>query len=285
MILVRNKNDIVNLKNGNQICGTFPELDNSEIRFMGQNNILFCEEGVRLQESLLEFHQDNSVIYLGNNKQAYKLNVSLWHESVFHMGRNNYINQNMQVLLGEQRHCFIGDSCMFSWGIMIMNSDAHLVYSVETGKRINFAKSVYIGDHVWLGHDCLLLKGTQVDSGSIIGAGSVVANKKIPHNESWGGNPARQLSDKIFWDGTSVFGWTLEETSMSENYSEFLRKYKKEGTMNRWMYNYTDKDVIEYSEIDELLNRAHSSQDRCDILIRLHEQKKKNRFVHNIENR
>ena len=88
MILVRNKNDIVNLKNGNQICGTFPELDNSEIRFMGQNNILFCEEGVRLQESLLEFHQDNSVIYLGNNKQAYKLNVSLWHESVFHMGRN-----------------------------------------------------------------------------------------------------------------------------------------------------------------------------------------------------
>lgn len=72
---------------------------------------------------------------------------------------------------------------------------------------------------------------------------------------------------------------------MSENYSEFLRKYKKEGTMNRWMYNYTDKDVIEYSEIDELLNRAHSSQDRCDILIRLHEQKKKNRFVHNIENR
>lgn len=280
MIIIKSRDDFVNLENGNQICGTFPELDNSEIRFMGKNNILFCEESVRLQGSILHFFKDNSVIYLGNNKRVYKLNVSLWHDSVFHMGRDSYINQNIQVLLGEQRHCFIGDNCMFSWGILIMNSDAHLVYSVETGKRVNFTKSIYIGDHVWVGQDCLLLKGTQVDSGSIIGARSVVANKKIPHNESWGGNPVRRISDKIFWDGTGVQGWKQDKTCMSENYSEFVENYKVRCTMDYWIYQYTEKEVIEYSDIDERLNGAESSQERCDILVRLNEAKEKNRFVH-----
>lgn len=278
MAIIKNKDDIVKLEDGNQICGAFPELDNSEIIFMGRNNMLFCEEGVRLQGSTLQFNKNDSVIYLGSNRQVYKLNVSLWHESVFHMGRGNYINQNIQVLLGEQRHCFIGDNCMFSWEITIQNSDAHPVYSVETGKRVNLSKSVYIGDHVWVGHDCLLLKGTQIDSGSIIGAGSVVSNKKIPHNESWGGNPVRRISDKIFWDGTSVHCWKPDKTCISENYSEFLENYKTTGAMDQWIYEYIEKDVVEYSDIEERLNRVHSSQERCEILKQL--QRQKNRFVH-----
>lgn len=280
MISIKSKDDIVNLANGNQILGMFPELDDSEIRFIGKNNILFCEEGVRLKGSVLLFKKDNSVICLGSNKHAYKLNVSVYHDSTIHMGRDSFINHNIHIVAAEQRHCFIGDNCMFSREIWIRNSDAHLVYNVETGKRLNLTKSVYIGDHVWIGQGCLLLKGTQIDSGSIIGAGSTIANKKIPHNESWGGNPARRISDKIFWDGACVYAWTHDKTCFSENYSEFVEKYKKGCTTDYWIYNYTQEDVMEYSDIDERLNEAQSSQEKCDILIQLHEHKRKNRFVH-----
>lgn len=37
---------------------------------------------------------------------------------------------------------------MFSWNIWIAPTDGHLIFDVLTHKRINFGKSIYIGDHV-----------------------------------------------------------------------------------------------------------------------------------------
>lgn len=78
------------------------------------------------------------------------------------------------------------------------NSDAHLIYSCSSGRRINPTQSIYVGEHVWMGQDVRLLKGTQIDSGSIIGAASVVAGKKIMHNSSWSANPSRQIGEGVF---------------------------------------------------------------------------------------
>lgn len=80
--------------------------------------------------------------------------------------------------MSEHKHCFIGDNCMFSFDILIRNSDHHLIYDCENNKRINPTKSVFIGDHVWIGQLVNILKGTRIDSGSIVGASSVVAGKK-----------------------------------------------------------------------------------------------------------
>ncbi|MBD5518940.1 MAG: hypothetical protein HDR07_10835 [Lachnospiraceae bacterium] len=70
---------------------------------------------------------------------------------------------------------------MISFLAGIRNSDSHLIYSCDDGNRINPPQSVYIGDHVWIGEMVRILKDTQIDSGSIVGVRSVVADKK-PHN-------------------------------------------------------------------------------------------------------
>lgn len=51
-------------------------------------------------------------------------------------------------------------------------------------------KPVHIGDYVFIGAGCTILKGVTIGEGSIIGASSVVT-KNIPPNEIWAGNPAR----------------------------------------------------------------------------------------------
>lgn len=255
-------------------------LKNSEIKYEGKNNILYCESGVTLSGSTLNFVADNSVIYLRRSRHEYKLDVSVNNDTIFFMGKNIYINQRMVVILSEQKHCFIGDNCIVSWGVCIRNSDPHLIYDCETKRRKNPTKSVCIGDHVWLGQNCLILKGTEIDSGSIIGANAVVAGKKIPSNTSWVGNPARQVAENIFWDGACVHKWKEADTELGNDYGDYIAERHKDYYADGWSYHYEKNEELLFSDIDKALNDAKSSSEKCEYLTKLTEIVTKNRFVH-----
>ena len=198
------------------------------------------------------------------------------------MGIHNYINQKMTVILSEQRHCFIGDYGIFSWGICIRNSDPHLIYECNTRKRVNPTKSVYIGDHVWIGQDSLILKGTQIDSGSIIGGHSVVSGKRIPHNSTWAGNPVRQIKADIFWDGACVHAFKSDMTENTFFYDDYIESFHQDYHRDGWIFDYSEAESIIYDEMDSTLSMLDSSQEKLDYLIRLSKTKTKNRFVHKI---
>ena len=280
MISIKSEEDLSKLEDGNEIKGTFPILKNSEIQFDGKNNTLYCEPGVTLNGSFLHFKASNSVIYLRRNTYEYKLGVYIHNDTVFYMGKNTYINQKMTVILSEQRHCFIGDNCMVSWGVCIRNSDPHLIYDCTTKKRKNPTKSVYIGDHVWIGQDSLMLKGTEIDSGSIIGGNSVVANKKIPNNTAWVGNPVKQITENIFWDKDCVHFWKEEDTALSDDYAKYIAKKHKDYKVDDWTYHYDKAEELSFTTIEKALNEAKSSSEKCKYLVELTETATKNRFVH-----
>lgn len=174
-------------ENGNYFLGEEPILQNSSISFKGKNNILYCEKDVKLVDSKIVFNGNESVVFLGMNRNEYRINISVFNHQVCFWGRNNFINGVVNVVLSEQKHVFIGDDNLFSFGIWIRNADPHLIYDINTKKRTNFSKSIFIGDHVWLGQSSMILKGAQIGSGSIVSAMSVVPDVRIPSNECWGG--------------------------------------------------------------------------------------------------
>lgn len=49
---------------------------------------------------------------------------------------------------------------------------------------------IVIGDYVFIGARCMILKGVTIGDRSIVAAGSVVT-KSIPADELWGGVPAK----------------------------------------------------------------------------------------------
>lgn len=92
----------------------------------------------------------------------------------------------------------IGDECMFSNEVILMQTDAHPIFD-ESGKITNFAGKMSIGNHVWLGTRVAVFKNSVIPEGAIVGGGAVVAGKFDEPNCILAGNPARVVRHSIRW--------------------------------------------------------------------------------------
>ena len=253
-------------ENKNKIMGNEPKMINSNIIFRGNNNILFCEENVKLKNTTLQFNGNNSIIYLSSNKHEYYLNVAIYNYSVLFMDENNYMNGKLNIIFSEQKNVIIGKECLFSFGIWMRLADAHLIYDVDTKKRTNLSKSICIGDHVWISQNSMILKGTKIGSGSIVGAMAVVTNKSISSNTIWAGNPAKEIKRNIYFKDNCVHKYTDKETELSiiDNSDDYI-------------YN-TSSDTQNFNEIDIKLHNMGSVEEKINYLRELRNFKSKNRF-------
>lgn len=268
MINITQPEALLDLPENNKFLGTPPAMKNSVIRFNGSGNILFCEEGVSLSKCTITFNGNDCVIFLCKNKHDYKLKVTVYNKSAFFVGRDNYFNGVLNAILSERKHLFIGNSGLFSFDIWIRSADPHLIYDAISKQRINPSKSVFLGDHVWVGQGALILKGTHIHSGSIVGAGSVVPGKKIASNTSWGGNPARELRQNVFWTERCVHGWSEAQTEESQSFDK-----------DAYIYKNDPQTRLPFEEIDRRLTEAADANERYEYLQTLTKDVPKNRFA------
>ena len=65
-------------------------------------------------------------------------------------------------------------------------------------QRLNPPQDIEIGDHVWLGTRVLVLKGARIGSGTVVGAGSIVAGT-LPSDVLAVGSPAKVVRENVVW--------------------------------------------------------------------------------------
>ena len=94
----------------------------------------------------------------------------------------------------------IGTDCMFASEVDVRTGDSHSVLDAATGHRMNRARSITIGDHVWIGARCTILKGCTIPRDCILAAGSVLTKTISAPGTIAGGNPARPIKTGITWD-------------------------------------------------------------------------------------
>ncbi|MGN0516425.1 acyltransferase, partial [Eubacterium sp.] len=111
----------------------------------------------------------------------------------------------------------------------------------------------------------MLLKGTQIGSGSIIGAGAVCAGKKVHSNTSFAGNPARLIRENVFFTNKCVHSWTEEISNENE----------VENT-DEWTYS-QDKNTVRLADIDSALKACKTANEKLSY-IKNSLPKGKNRF-------
>lgn len=93
----------------------------------------------------------------------------------------------------------IGRDGMLSENVKIWVSDTHAV-SDASGRLLNEGRFVKIGEHVWIGSGAMILKNSNIPSGTIIGAGAVIAGSRVQEeNCAVAGNPAAVVKRNVFW--------------------------------------------------------------------------------------
>lgn len=90
-------------------------------------------------------------------------------------------------------HIKIGNNCLFGPGTVIVDNDSHRI-SIDYDERIKppVMMPIVINDNVWVGMNCIILKGVTIGENSIVAAGSIVT-KDVPSNVLCAGIPAKVI--------------------------------------------------------------------------------------------
>ena len=92
-----------------------------------------------------------------------------------------------------------GNDCLVSWDVLVMDTDEHPVYNKEGG-RINEDRPIVVGNHVWIGCKCMLLKGAELSDNTILAAGTALRSVFHGEEQIIGGNPPAILKRDVRWE-------------------------------------------------------------------------------------
>ena len=183
----------------NRIISNGGHFQNINFDIIGENNTIIIEEGVTLNDVTFMIRGNNNKAVIEKNVWYHMGgNINQWgHNTYLKIGSDTTIEQANFGVYEDNSKIVIGSNCMLSRGIYIRTGDNHLIFDVTTNKRINFAKDIIIGNHVWISEDCNILKGVNISEDSIIGYGSIVTKKFTETNVIIAGNPAKIVKKNV----------------------------------------------------------------------------------------
>ena len=110
----------------------------------------------------------------------------------------NDFNMTAESTIVCAKEITFGDDCLVGWDVLVMDTDEHPLFD-KTGNRINPDKAIEVGNHVWIGCKCTLLKGAKVPDNTTIAAGTLLKSAFTGSNQVIGGNPPTVLKSEVNW--------------------------------------------------------------------------------------
>ena len=165
----------------------------------GRYNIICVGDKSKLSGCKFVFKGNNNVIRIGNNCQLSK--TTFWisgNGNCIEIGNKTTVGNNCQFATLEGTNIKIGEDCMFSHDIYVRTSDSHSILDKDNN-RINQSQSISIGNHVWVGLQALILKGSEISDNSVVAARAIVSKKFNEEGCLLVGAPAKIIKEEINW--------------------------------------------------------------------------------------
>lgn len=157
--------------------------------YTGRLSIGFGDVGLydkRYNRSVLEIY--GSVIVNGKALLGIGSVLSVSSKGTVTFGNNFCNTANIQIVCDN--HITFGDDVLVSWDTLIMDTDFHNVKNLKTEEVHEESQPIKIGNNVWIGCRAVILKGSKIPNGCILGANSVCTKSYDTENSIIAGNPA-----------------------------------------------------------------------------------------------
>lgn len=137
---------------------------------------------------------DKSKIVIGKHSRIFG-HLVVFKTGQIEIGDYTLLNNDSYIL--SNAHIKVGNRVLISWNVSIFDSNSHPIdaeqrhahfLNPDADVEVSSAATV-IEDDVWIGCNCVILKGVTIGKGSIVSAGSVVT-KSVPAGTIVAGNPA-----------------------------------------------------------------------------------------------
>ncbi len=152
-----------------------------------------------IQNTIIVFHGNDNQITIGDNVSLINATIKIFDDkNIIRIGNNTKMSNAISIYSLEGHSIIIGTDCLFGEKIEIRNSDSHSIINSK-GIRLNPANDVVIGNHVWVGRGCLILKGTNIGNNCVVGANSILT-KNYNEGSLLVGSPAKCSNQNINWD-------------------------------------------------------------------------------------
>lgn len=171
------------------------------ITINGNNNKVTIELPANFINTAIVIDGDNNKFSLKTTKHRTIRHTTFGLEggSEMTVGSGLSVYRDVHIVAKNGKNISIGDECMFAREIMIRNNDGHVILDKTTGEVLNPPEDIVIGDNVWVGARVMILKGTVVPNGSVVGAMAMVNKKFEEENILIAGVPAKKVRSNIEW--------------------------------------------------------------------------------------
>ena len=180
--------------------GKLSEIYKSTITFNGCGNMFSVGDNTRIHNSNITISGNQNKVIIGNDGWINGLQLIIEDDNnTIVIGDGIFIFGNTRIYCVQGSNVNIEEGCMLSDQIEIRTTDNHSIIDKISGKRINLEEDVILHKHVWLGMHVILLKGTEIAEGSVVGAGTICTKKYNIPNSVIVGNPGKVIRDNIEW--------------------------------------------------------------------------------------
>jgi len=168
---------------------------NSKIILHGNLRLNECRDDGRFARSYISMYENSKIIIGGN--------VTLSHGSLIRVGENAILEfvgtsiTNINLTIDCKQLIRIGNDTMVGSDVIIYDSDFHpTAYSNK--EFVTHTSPVFIGDHVWIGTRAMIMKGSNIGMGSIIGANAYFTSQ-VHANTLVACTPSRVILKDVRW--------------------------------------------------------------------------------------
>lgn len=171
------------------------------VHFRASHGLLWLDPQARIGAVSVEFNGDHGQCRIGRGHEdgSFSALLRLGQEGHIQVGDGTTTTARCFIGASEGARVHLGEDCMLASDVQLRCDDAHPIFDIHSGERVNPSQDIFIGDHVWLAYGTRCMGGTRIGDGSVIGLDSIVTGA-IPNNCVAVGRPARLVRRDVAWE-------------------------------------------------------------------------------------